>query len=231
MTGERRSGGWRSDTVLAATVTAVAGVVVAIVGLFGGFGGGGGDDGPTPTVSPEPTISIKETTFAAGGAGTVTIRVTGSTTAFRSGDRLYAIARPQAVKRWWVSDPVVPLLGGDWIALIQASPGDGEQLAVSAVRIPAEELAGIGPSDVPTSGNGQATPPATTATASTPAVTSRPSTPAVTSRPSTPAETSRSSTPGGSSSRERIEDELRVSGEQARSVEVFSAPVAVLAPG
>lgn len=193
MTGERRSGGWRSDTVLAATVTAVAGVVVAIVGLFGGFGGGGGDDGPTQTVSPEPTISIRETTFAAGD-GTVTIRVAGSTTAFQSGDRLYAIARPQAVKRWWVSDPVVPLVGGDWVALIQASPGDGEQLTVAAVRIPAEELAGIGPSGVPTVGG-----------------------------PST-------SSPSGPSRGERIEQELRKSGEQARVVEVFSAPVTVLAP-
>jgi hypothetical protein len=196
MTGERRSGGWRSETVLAAIVTAVAGVVVAIVGLFGGFGGGG-DDGPTPTVSPEPTISIKETTFAAGGTGAITIRVTGSTTAFRSGDRLYAIARPQAVKRWWVSDPVVPVIGGDWVALIQASPGDGEQLTVSAVRIPAEELAGVGPGDVPTTGS-----PTSSPTAS----------------------------PSGPSRGERIEAELRVGGERARPVEVFSAAVAVLAP-
>jgi hypothetical protein len=207
MTGERRSGGWRSETVLAAMVTGAAAVVVAIVGLLGGFGGGG-DDGTTPTVSPdpEPTISIRETTFAAGGAGTVTIRVAGITSAFRSGDRLYAIARPPAVKRWWVSDPVVPLIGGDWVALIEASPNDGEQLTVSAVRIPAEDFGGA----VPTVTTAPGTPP-------TPAA-------------SGPTETSPTSPPGGPSRGERIEAELRASGEDADSVEASSAPVTVVAP-
>lgn len=153
VTGERRSGGWRSETVLAAMVTGAAAVVVAIVGLLGGFGGGG-DDGPGATASPdpEPSISIRETTFAAG-AGTVTIRVAGIASAFRSGDRLYAIARPPAVKTWWVSDPVVPLIGGEWVAQIQASPHEGEQLTVSAVRVPAEEFAGVAPTVGTTSGS------------------------------------------------------------------------------
>ena len=151
MAGERRSGGWRSETVLAAIVTGAAAVVVAVVGLFGGFGGGADGDRPTVSPAPEPRISISETTFTVRGAGTVTIRVAGLTSAFRSGDRLYAIARPPAVKRWWVSDPVIPLLGGDWVALIEASPRRGEQLTVSAVRIPAQEFDGE-PGAAPTTG-------------------------------------------------------------------------------
>ena len=206
MTGERRSGGWRSETVLAAIVTGAAAVVVAVVGLLGGFGGGA--DGGDPTVSPvpEPTISIRETTFGTGGAGTVTIRVAGITSAFRSGDRLYAIARPPAVKRWWVSDPVVPLIGGEWVALIQASPNDGEQLTVSAVRVPAEELVGAVPPTPTAPGGPPTTPAPTTATNSS------------------------TLSPGGPSRGERIQRELRASGQEARSVDGFSAPVTVVAP-
>jgi hypothetical protein len=151
MTGASRSGGWRSETVLAAIVTGAAAVVVAVVGLLGGFGGGADGDHPTVSPRPQPRISISEATFTVRGTGTVTIRVTGITSAFRSGDRLYAIARPPAVKRWWVSDPVTPLVGGDWVALIEASPREGEELTVSAVRIPAEEL-DSSPGAAPTTG-------------------------------------------------------------------------------
>jgi hypothetical protein len=189
---------------MAALVTGAAAVVVAIVGLFGAFGGGSGDGRPTPTASPEPRISISETTFAVGSAGLVTIRVAGSTSAFRSGDRLYAIARPPKVKRWWVSDPVAPLIGGEWVALIEASPQQGEQLTVSAVRIPAEQFQG-------------AVPPTPTGPAGTP------TTPTV-------GATTASPMPSGTSGVERIEQELRTSGEQARFVEVFSPPVTVIAP-
>ena len=53
-------------------------------------------------------------------------------------DRLYAIARLAAVKVWWVSDQVAPDLGGSWRALIHASAKPGQEITVSAVRIPAQ---------------------------------------------------------------------------------------------
>jgi hypothetical protein len=200
---------------MAAVVTGAAAVVVAIVGLFGGFGGGSDDGRATPTASPEPRISISDTTFAVGSAGVVTIRVAGSTSAFRSGDRLYAIARPPKVKRWWVSDPVAPLIGGGWVALIEASPQHGEQLTVSAVRVPAEQFRGAVPP----------TPTGPGATPTTPTVGATPTTPTVGATTASPTPTE-----DGASAVERVERELRTSGEQARFVEVFSAPVTVTAP-
>ena len=222
MTGERRSGGWRSETVLAAIVTGAAAVVVAIVGLLGGFGGGAGGDHPTVSPGPEPRISISEATFTVRGVGSVTIRVSGLTKAFRSGDRLYAIARPPAIKTWWVSDPVTPLIGGEWVALIDASPRNGEQLIVSAVRIPAEEL-DSSPGAVPT-GSRSATVGATpTRSPSASSGTGDPPT----GSPSTAAPTR---SPGDTSRGAAIEQELRARGQDASPVDVVSDPVTVVAP-
>ena len=193
--------------MLAAIVTGAAAVVVAVVGLFGGFGGGA--DGGEATLSPvpEPTISIRNNDVRSWRCRyRHHSRGRHSPAPSGSGDRLYAIARPPAVKRWWVSDPVAPLIGGRWVALIQASPNDGEQLTVSAVRIPAEELAG-------------AVPPTPSAPGD------RPTTPL-------PPRSTNSSTlsPGGPSRGERIRQELRARGQEANAVDVFSAPVTVVAP-
>ena len=238
MAGRRRSGGWRSETVLAAIVTGAAAVVVAVVGLFGGFGGGADGDDPTASPRPEPRISISETSFTVRGVGSVVIRVAGITDAFRSGDRLYAIARPPAVKTWWVSDPVTPLLGGDWVALIEASPRNGEQLTVSAVRIPAEEGDDGGTGAAPGTVGGTPTrpDPSPTAAPTSPTGASTSSTAASTS-PTAAATPTRSRTqpaptrsPDDTSRRAAIEQELRARGADASHVEGVSDPVTVVVP-
>jgi hypothetical protein len=203
--------------VLAAIVTGVAAVVVAVVGLFGGFGGGAGGGDPTVSPRPEPRISISETSFTVRGVGSVVIRVAGITDAFRSGDRLYAIARPPAVKTWWVSDPVTPLIGGEWVALIEASPRNGEQLTVSAVRIPAEEGDGGGTGAAPGTVGGTPTRPDPSSTAAPTPTRSR----------THPAPTR---SPEDTSRRAAIERELRARGQDASQVEGVSAPVTIVAP-
>jgi hypothetical protein len=149
------TGGWTSQQVMVAVIGGVAAVVVAVIGLVGVLANGGGRDDskatPTPTVPmtplktvPVPEILIRETAFASLPSGEVEIRVSGRVRNFERQDRLYAIAKPTSSVSptgWWVSQEVAPSLGGDWVAQIQAAAKPGQELAVSAVRIPAEAYA------------------------------------------------------------------------------------------
>jgi hypothetical protein len=139
---ERRFAGWRPETVVSALLAGVVAVVVALLAVAGGLRGGGDDGASGPPISfPEsrPQIFVNETAFTSGSTGGTVIRVAGAVLSFRPGDRLYAIAKPPARRSWWISDPIIPLLGGDWVAMIEADPRAGEQIIVSAVRIPAEK--------------------------------------------------------------------------------------------
>ncbi len=151
---ERRGLSWRSEPVIVAVIGAVAVVVAATIGLIGssdgggeGAGGGGDSSKTAQPNQPDPTILIQETTFVPRPKGTIEIRVAGGVQDFEPGDRLYAIARLAAVKVWWVSDQVAPDLGGSWRALIQASAKPGQEITVSAVRIPAQVY--FAPTDTP----------------------------------------------------------------------------------
>src|SRR5215207_2462469 len=139
---ERRFAAWKSQTVVSAVVAGAAAVVVTLLAVAGGLSGGG-DDGASgaPISFPEsrPQIFVNETAFTSGRTGGIVIRVAGAVLSFRPGDRLYAIAKPPARRSWWISDPIIPLLGGDWVAMIEADPRAGEQIIISAVRIPAEK--------------------------------------------------------------------------------------------
>jgi hypothetical protein len=139
---ERRFAGWKSQPVVSAVVAGAAAVVLTLLAIAGGLSGGGDDGAPRALSSfPEsrPQIFVNETAFSSGRTGGTVIRVAGAVLSFRPGDRLYAIAKPPARRSWWISDPIIPLLGGDWVAMIEADPRAGEQIIISAVRIPAEK--------------------------------------------------------------------------------------------
>jgi hypothetical protein len=139
---ERRFAGWKSQTVVSALVAGAAAVVVTLLAV-GGSLRRGGEDGASGALSSfpgsRPQIFVNETAFTSGRTGGTVTRVAGAVLSFRPGDRLYAIAKPPARRSWWISDPIIPLLGGEWVAMIEADPRAGEQIIISAVRIPAEK--------------------------------------------------------------------------------------------
>ncbi|MFL6130281.1 MAG: hypothetical protein ACJ73E_14605 [Mycobacteriales bacterium] len=147
----RRRSGWASDQAIVAIIGGLALVLAAVVtGVLANR------DGGAEQQHGEPSIIIRATTFGLLPGGKVLIRVTGEVTDFPPADRVYAIAQPMDVKSWWVSDQVAPTLAGTWEASIEASPKQGQQLRVSAVRVSGDVLSP--PPQATDTGSGTGTP-------------------------------------------------------------------------